>query len=367
MTATLCIAPTCRLRGRHLPGCQDPTCPVNCECHNGPHYACSEPGGCGSAGCGKPVDCTGCLPRVADDGLICDPCLGRAAAQLEIIADLTSAARDVAHRLSGNQGGAGGPGKPGSRLPLDLGALARLDGVANALGIWVRLVAEERGIYPPHIPAGFDVIEPSARFLLQHLDWARHRREADELLRDITAAVRIVRGILDGPGEQKYLGPCGVEISIGTLSQPDLMHICDGDVYGRPGAQHGTCRACKTEHSQEQRRIWLDSQVSGSDLAWTARGIADALNLNVKTVRAWATPHTSDTGTVLRPAKLATYYRLGEHIVPWTEPEKGEDVKARGDRLHYVGDVRRLAQESADRREAERQRRDSVQAERMSA
>lgn len=30
-------------------------CPVNCECHNGPYYACSEPGGCGSAGCGRSV------------------------------------------------------------------------------------------------------------------------------------------------------------------------------------------------------------------------------------------------------------------------------------------------------------------------
>lgn len=28
-------------------------CPVNCACHNGPHYACDEPGGCGSAGCGR--------------------------------------------------------------------------------------------------------------------------------------------------------------------------------------------------------------------------------------------------------------------------------------------------------------------------
>jgi len=28
-------------------------CPVNCACHNGPGYVCDEPGGCGSAGCGR--------------------------------------------------------------------------------------------------------------------------------------------------------------------------------------------------------------------------------------------------------------------------------------------------------------------------
>lgn len=30
-------------------------CPVDCECHTGPYAACSEPGGCGSAGCGRSV------------------------------------------------------------------------------------------------------------------------------------------------------------------------------------------------------------------------------------------------------------------------------------------------------------------------
>ena len=28
-------------------------CPVNCTCHNGPGYVCDDPGGCGSAGCGR--------------------------------------------------------------------------------------------------------------------------------------------------------------------------------------------------------------------------------------------------------------------------------------------------------------------------
>ena len=212
----------------------------------------------------------------------------------------------------------------------------------------------------------------AARFLDAHLDWLRHRSatEIQDCFADIAAAARVVSGIARGPSEQKYLGPCGAVRIHEPLcvDQPGHPHdnececwchdsepsACDGDVYGRAGAATGTCRTCGATVDQAERRAWLDEQVSGSDLAWTARGIADALNLNVKTVRAWATPHTSDTGHVLRPAKLATYYRLGDHVVPWADPQPGEDVKARGSRLHYVIDVRKLAKEAADRREAER-------------
>lgn len=44
-----------RFAGRCTALIDDPAapCPVNCRCHNGPHYECDEPGGCGSAGCGR--------------------------------------------------------------------------------------------------------------------------------------------------------------------------------------------------------------------------------------------------------------------------------------------------------------------------
>ena len=203
-----------------------------------------------------------------------------------------------------------------------------------------------------------DPIIAAARFLQAHLDWLRHRSatEIQECFADIAAAARVVSSLARGPQEQRYLGPCGHEWAVDYNDEKgeSVVEVCDGDVYGRAGAEKGTCRTCEATVDQAERRAWLDEQVSGSDLAWTARGIADALNLNVKTVRAWATPHTSDTGHVLRPAKLATYYRLGDHVVPWADPQPGEDVKARGPRLHYVSDVRKLAKEAADRREAER-------------
>lgn len=211
-----------------------------------------------------------------------------------------------------------------------------------------------------------DPIIAAARFLDGHLDWLRHRSatEIQECFADIAAAARVVAGIARGPSEQKYLGPCGAEFPVGTLSQPDLTYACDGDVYGRAGAEKGTCRTCGFEVKQDERRRWLDEQAGRSDLVWTAVNIADALTINVKTLRAWATERRAPNGVVLRRARLATYWRNSDgQLVPWVEPRPGEDVKARGDRLHYVADVVDLARETADRREAERARKDTPQPE----
>lgn len=252
----LCTIPGCRIRGRHKPDCADDTC-------------------------------DGCLPRVASEGLACDVCIGRAAAQLEAIADLASDALDAARRLGGNQSGGGTPGKPGSRLPLDLGALARLDGVANALGTWTRHVVEERGLYPPHLPPGAPVVAPTARFLLEHLPWFRHRLEIDELLRDVAASVRIVRGILDPAREQKYLGPCGAQFDIATYAEPDRVLTCEGDVYGYAGAATGTCRTCGAQVDQAERRRWLDDEVRGYD--YTPQEISAAYpEIKRNTINQWA-------------------------------------------------------------------------------
>lgn len=109
----LCVVIGCRITGRHQPDC--------------------------------PGDCAGCLPRVAEQGLACDWCVGRAAAQLETLIDVTPAARDIAQRQT-SRGGGSGAGKPGSSLPLDLGATARLDAVQSALGTWSRHIADERGV-----------------------------------------------------------------------------------------------------------------------------------------------------------------------------------------------------------------------------
>jgi hypothetical protein len=237
-----------------------------------------------------------------------------------------------------------------------------------------------------------DPLIAAARFLSAQLDWLRHATDdqggpyAAAVFAEIRDCASRLRGLVEGPADRRYLGPCGAERQHGGLcgtgkADPCFAddftddcecwchngehETCEGDVYGVAGAQTGRCRTCKAVYQQADRRIWLDEQVSGSDLAWTARGIADALSINVKTVRAWATPHTSYSGEVLHEAKLRTYYRLGEHIVPWTEitadldlseAERKALLAERGPRLHYVSDVRRLAKEAAERRAVEEAR-----------
>lgn len=179
-----------------------------------------------------------------------------------------------------------------------------------------------------------DPIIAAAQFLEVHLPWLAHRPEVGEALADVAAAARVVAGIARGPSEMKYLGPCGAEFDIATLDQPDRVLTCDGDVYGRAGAEKGACRTCGAEVKQAERRAWLDDVVR--EHVFTARDIADAHGLNVKTIRTWA-----ERG------------QLAEH---------GHDRDGRP--LYRVGEVLDLAAESAARREsnrAERERRATTQ------
>lgn len=202
-----------------------------------------------------------------------------------------------------------------------------------------------------------DPIVALARWLAEHVEWLRHRAEVDEAYRDFAECASRLRHVVDGPAAKKYLGPCGAwrdhDSVCGCEGTPgcQVPETCEGDVYGRVDAKHGTCRTCGARVDQAERRLWLTEQAQRSDLLWTARGIADALGINPKTVRAWATDRYSGDA-LIRRAKLSTYWRDGNRIVPWVKPRPGEDTKARGPRLHYVADVVQLAVQAAQQRDA---------------
>lgn len=194
-----------------------------------------------------------------------------------------------------------------------------------------------------------DPLITAARFLLTQLPWLRHASDdhggayAAGVFAEIADCASRMRAITEGPRDAKFLGPCGAPIEVMGFDYPTS---CDGDVYGYVGARTGRCKVCGAEHDQDQRRIWLDSQVAGSDLAWTARGIADALGINVKTIRAWATDRYSGS-VLIRRARLSTYWRDPDgRLVPWVEPPAG----VKRERLHYVADVKELAEQAAQRR-----------------
>lgn len=310
---------------------------------------------------------TGC-GRPAPDGYACPRCTAKARGHLAEIGDTIGAARDIARGFSSTGSDVGATGVPESTVPLNLPAAAKLDGVAAELLALARMVAEERGLPVADVSHWDDPIEGLAVRLGEHLEWLRHHPAADEHLGVIAACARVVHSIVRGPVELRYLGPCGALIvenyerteADGILAESGTVRTCEGDVYGRPHAETGRCRTCGAEVDQAERRAWLDDLTA--ELAAPARVIAHSLDLPVKTIRSWANEIVTETGHVVRHAKLRTYYRTGEHVIPWTDRPKGmadqawkAETERRGPRLHYVGDVRRLAKEAADRR-AERER-----------
>jgi hypothetical protein len=177
--------------------------------------------------------------------------------------------------------------------------------------------------------------------------WLRHAVDdqgspvAPDVFAEIADCAGRMRSLVDGPVVQKFLGPCrstvawdegGNEVA---LDQP-----CAGDVYGHPGAESGTCRECKGRWPVAERQDWLDSTVRTE--AFTARWIAEAHGLNVKTIRTWAFR-----------GQLKSYWRTEAGIIAdWADPAEGQDRE----RIHYVGDVLDLAALDAARRESNRSR-----------
>jgi hypothetical protein len=84
--------------------------------------------------------------RPTPDGYGCSSCARRGTDQLHTIADMTPAARDVAHGMA-RRGPGGSGGDP--RLPLNLAATQRLDAVQSTLTTWARLICDERGVSLP--------------------------------------------------------------------------------------------------------------------------------------------------------------------------------------------------------------------------
>jgi len=278
--------------------------------------------------------CIRCGKPMADNAYVCPAETARAAEQLRQIADMTPAARDVAHGFSRHGGGAAS-GKPGSRLPLDLTATSKLDAVQNELTTWVRHIAAERGVEIPArtINAPAEIIVEAAEWLQGHLEWLRHRQEVSEALSGIAAAARVIAGIARGPGSQKYLGPCGATWDISTLGEPGKSLDCDGDIYARvyadgTVARAGTCRTCRATVATDERTAWLDGEVRGH--AFRAAEIGNAYGIRANTIRVWA-----DRGLLVA---------------------HGHDRDGRP--LFNVGDVLDLAAGDAARRETERAKRE---------
>lgn len=261
------------------------------------------------------ASCVVCECPVPDQGYVCHDEMRKARGRLAAIVDLTPAALDVAGRQT-SSGLGGGDGKPGSSLPIDLAATARLDAVRNALGTWVRHVVETRGIYPAPTPAGFDVIAPSARFLAEHLEWFRHQPEVPEFLDDVRAAIRVVARITNRREPGRYAGPCSAEVD---------GKECGQDVEARAGSDMGKCRACGAEYDVDEQQAWMRGEIEG----WLARPVEIA-------------------GVLLRLGFKVGYSTIAAYAAKGQLVARGSDEDGRP--LYRIGDVMDLRLGAQQRR-----------------
>jgi hypothetical protein len=239
--------------------------------------------------------------RPTPDGYACVAETEQARQQLAEIAERVAPARDVAHRQTAGDG-TGGSGTPGSRVPIDLGAGARLDAVQVALTGWARELAEARSVGVA--PDGRDVIVLAAAYIAQCLEIARHKRWIDEMLREIADCLAAMRTVTAPRRERIYLGTCGAERKCEDLCsdyvcfESDFTHqcqcwchrgeadTCEGSVYGSLGASRATCRVCGARYDQEAR-IAERAKLAGQ-YHYTGPEIVDAFpGITAVSIRVW--------------------------------------------------------------------------------
>lgn len=216
--------------------------------------------------------CATCQRPDPTGGYACPDCAGRARRSLATIADLTPDARDVAHGQARHGPAVHGGG--GGRLPLNLAAASRLDAIQGELTTWVRHVAAERGL---PLPPGRDPLAVSARWLTGHVEWLRYRAEGGESFAAIATCARVITGIVDRPGERRWLGTCEAPTDHGP---------CPAELHARVGATKATCRGCGAEHNVSERRDWLDE--TARSYSYTATEIEQAYGVKAGKIRVWA-------------------------------------------------------------------------------
>lgn len=131
--------------------------------------------------------CTGCLPRAATHGLVCQRCDERTRASLRELPDLHAELLEATGRGPGT-GGSGGGAAP---LPVDPDAVEARARIVEVLREWTLTLAAQRRITAPEATAP---VERLAHLVAVHTGWLLERpAHADQLVHDIAALDRHVR------------------------------------------------------------------------------------------------------------------------------------------------------------------------------
>jgi hypothetical protein len=192
-----------------------------------------------------------------------------------------------------------------------------------------------------------DPLIAAARFLIAQLPWLRHATDehgqpvAADVFREIGDCAARMRSLVDGPREQRFLGPCGAEVEVyvaATYEEPETtaMRTCEGDVYGVAGAQTGRCRTCKTEYRQADRHDWIDSV--RRDWLYHASEIAEAYpEIKAATVRKWF-----ERGLIVAHGehKGGPLFKVGEVLdLAAADTARREEIRAERDRRRKTAEM----------------------------
>lgn len=245
-------------------------------------------------------ECARCGKPDPTRGYICSSCTDKVTRQLRQLADLVSEVETTAARQARTgPPTAGGvtadPPEPANLTAADAGWAA-----GNTVVAWMIEVATLRGVplpAPPTARAGIGPLCPPAEraiyghrpcdhgscaairgrtpahpiaraalWLVDQMDWLRHRDVADDALAELEYAAAIVRRTVDTRSPRWYAGPCG--------GVTDSGGECTADLYGHVGAEILRCGACGSWTYASERRAWLLERVE--DVLGTAAQLAAA-------------------------------------------------------------------------------------------
>ncbi|MFL6138817.1 MAG: hypothetical protein ACJ74O_13590 [Frankiaceae bacterium] len=229
-----------------------------------------------------------------------------------------------------SRSGGGQPvGKAAERpVPWDDRASAAGAVLRSTLAVWARLVAEERG------DDGLDYFdEPAslAGWLLDRVEWIRHRPDGAAAVDELVHAVGLVRHAVDRRADAWYAGRCGAEVE----GDEGERWCCLADLYVRHGAKQVTCRHCGKEWSVEDRRKWLlaaaeETLLTGPEIARAVTALGQPVNEDL--IRQW---------------------KHRGRLVPHGADERGRSLYLVGDVVNLlVDDARALGQPRSEGRHA---------------
>lgn len=182
------------------------------------------------------------------EGLLCHADTSRLERDLgdvaSIVADLDITLSRQAKIGSGGKSGKGGAHE---RFPIGMGAVDPRWVLENVLTTWIRDITGDT--WRPAL--GTHPTQAAAAHLLIEIPAIRRHPAVEELVDEITDAIRLARRTVDRPAEQAFVGPCLAKFEDVT---------CTEDLYARPWSSHVTCKVCGITHEVADRRQWLLDQ-----------------------------------------------------------------------------------------------------------